>query len=412
MSGRATTPDSVYSNLSWSNLVEYEPMRRLRLSGGLRVDRWRTEAKVTPGFPLGTESAILDASFDALRAAPGSLDAEGAAGILGLIQGGGGIRTERTSVTGNLGAVLRLPGRVHPYFRWGTSFREPGVTERYILRNFGDPAFSVVLIPNTNLRPERGDNYEAGFKVARTRLLASAGYFRNDYEDFIRNEFAEPLFVPADRARGLLPLSPFFPFHGVLYVQRANTARARIHGFEAAYEVGLPLGRYGALTPYGTLGWMKGSDLTPVPNALELIERFYNRPDTPVPLEGSADDAPLATVAPFGGTWGARYGDGGGVWAAEYEVRHQARVTRVDPVDLATAISTQYGTFASLNPFTKHSLRGVYNRRRPGYRLALTFGVENLTNRFYFEQFQNAPAPGRSFVFGLTLDSSNLVHRQ
>ena len=58
--------------------------------------------------------------------------------------------------------------------------------------------------------------------------------------------------------------------------------------------------KYGALTAYGTMGWMKGSDLTPVPNALELIQRFYNQPGTPVPLEGSADDVPLATIAPFG----------------------------------------------------------------------------------------------------------------
>ena len=156
---------------------------------------------------------------------------------------------------------------------------------------------------------------------------------------------------------------------------------------------------------------MKGSDLTPVPNALELIQRFYNQPGTPVPLEGSADDVPLATIAPFGGTWGVRYGDGEGNWAAEYEVRYQARIRRVDPIDLATAISTQYGTFASLNPFTKQSLRGVYNYRRPGYRLALSFGVDNLTNRFYFAPFQTAPAPGRSFVFGLTLDSSNVLRR-
>ena len=408
---RATTPDSAYRNLSWSNLVEYEPRRWLRLSGGLRVDNWRTEAKVTEGFPLGTESAILDASFDALRAAPGSLDVEGAAGILGLVNRRGGIRTERTSVTGNLGAVLSLRGGVHPYFRWGSSFREPGVTERYILRNFGDPSFSVVLIPNTNLKPERGDNYEAGVKVARARLLASLGYFRNDYDDFIRNEFAGALFVPANPARGLQPLSPFFPFHGVLYVQRANTARARVQGFEAAYEVGLPLKRFGALTPYGTMGWMKGSDLTPVPNALALIRRFYNQPGTPVPLEGSADDAPLSAVAPFGGTWGARYGDGEGAWSAEYEVHYQARTTRVDPVDLATAIATQYGTFASLSPFTKQAVRGVYNYRRPRYRLALSLGVDNLTNRFYFEPFQTAPAPGRSFVFGLTLDTLDLIRR-
>jgi len=34
-------------------------------------------------------------------------------------------------------------------------YREPGVTERYILRNFGDPTFSVLLVPNTALKPER-----------------------------------------------------------------------------------------------------------------------------------------------------------------------------------------------------------------------------------------------------------------
>jgi outer membrane receptor protein involved in Fe transport len=410
VSGRATTPDSIYSNFSWSNLVEYTPRKWLRLSGGLRVDTWRTEAKITNGFPLGTESAILDESFNALRATPGSLDIEGAGGILQLTNRQSGIKINRTSVTGNLGLVLRLPGRVHPYFRWGTSYREPGVTERYILRNFGDPTFSVILIPNTNLKPERGSNYEVGVKIARSRLVSSFGYFRNDYRDFIRNEFSDALFVPANPARGLMPLSPFFPFHGVLYVQRANTARARIQGVEAAFEVSLPFGKYGGLTPYGTMGWMKGSDLTPDANALALIRQFYNQTGTPVSLQGSTDDVPLSTISPFGGTWGARYGDREGAWGFGYEVRYQARVKRVDPLELATAISTQYGTFRSLSPFSKQSLRGNYNFRQPGYRLSLSFGIDNLTNRFYFEPFQTAPAPGRSFVFGFTLDSFDLFH--
>jgi outer membrane receptor protein involved in Fe transport len=411
VSGRATTPDSTYRNLSWFNLLEYEPRKWLRMVGGWRVDNWRTEAKVTSGFPLGTETAILDSAFDALRAQPGSLDIEGAAGILQLIKGQSDIRTNRTSVTGNVGLSLRLPGRVNPYFRWGSSYREPGVTERYILRDFGDPTFSVTLIPNTELRPERGSNYEAGVKIHRERLLASLGYFRNNYHDFIRNEFSSALFVPANPGRGLLPISPFFPFHGVLFVQRANTARARIQGFETEYEVSLPLGRYGHLTPFGTMGWMKGSDLTPTPNTLKLIRQFYNQPGTPVRLQGSPEDAPLSSISPFGGVWGARYGQRDGTWAGEYEVRYQARVTRVDPIDLSTAISTQYGTFASLSPYVKHSLRGVYHFRQPNYRLSLSFGIDNLTNRFYFEPFQTAPAPGRSWVFGITLDAFNLLHR-
>jgi outer membrane receptor protein involved in Fe transport len=412
VSGRATTPDSVYLNLGWSNLFEYEPHDRLRLSGGVRIDNWRTEAKVTSGFPLTTEAAILDASFDHLRARPGAVNVAGAEGVVDLVSGDGGIRTSKTSVTGNAGAVLRLPGGVNPYFRWATSYREPGVTERYLLRDFGDPTFSVLIIPNTALKPERGDNYETGLKIQRERWNASLGYFRNNLRDFIRSEFAPALFVPADPARGLGALSPLFPFHGVLYVQRANTARARIQGFEAAYEVSFSLGAGGSVTPFGALGWLKGSNLTPDENARTFIRNFYNRADTPVPLRGSELDAPLPGVVPFGGFFGARYSDRRGVWVGEYEAEYRARTTRVDPADLSTPISTQYGSFAGLSSFVKQALRAGYNFRREQYRVFLTLGVDNLTDRLYFEPFQTAPAPGRSFVFGLTVDVFDLLRRR
>jgi hemoglobin/transferrin/lactoferrin receptor protein len=409
--GRATTPDSVYRNLSWFNLLEYEPLRWLRLTGGLRLDNWQTEAKVTSGFPLSTETAILNASFNRLTANPGSINIGGASGIIPLINGANGLSTKKTSVTGNLGVVLRLPGRVNPYFRWGTSYREPGVTERYILRDFGDPTFSVLLIPNTALKPEKGSEYEFGVKLERERWSASVGYFRNNLKDFIRNEFSNTFFVPANPAQGLEPISPAFPFHGVLYVQRGNTARARLQGVEAAYEINLRLGRAGSLTPYGTLAWLKGSDLTPDQNTLSLIRQFYNRDDTPLRLRGSTSDAPLSNISPFGSTFGARYSDRKGVWSGLYEIRYQARTTRVAPLDLTTAISTQYGSFASLSPFTKHSLRAIYNYRREQYRMSLTFGVDNLTDKLYFEPFQTAPAPGRSFVFGITMDLFELLQR-
>jgi hemoglobin/transferrin/lactoferrin receptor protein len=412
VSGRATTPDSIYLNLGWSNLFEYEPSKRLRLSGGLRVDNWRTEAKVTRGFPLTTEASILKASVEGLRAQPGAINIDGADGVLKLINGESGIRTSKTSVTGNAGVVLRLPGRVNPYFRWATSYREPGVTERYLLRDFGDPTFSVLLIPNTALKPERGGNFDVGVKIQRERWSASLGYFHNNLRDFISSEFAPALFVPADPERGLNPLSPFFPFHGVLYVQRANTARAHIQGFEAAYEASASLGNAGSVTPFGTLGWLKGTNLTPDENTRTLIHEYYNRLDTPVPLRGSEQDAPLSGIAPFGGTFGARYSDRQGGWIGEYDVEYRARVTRVDPADLATPISTQYGSFASLSPFIKQTLHVGYNIRREKYRVFLTFGVDNITNRLYFEPFQTAPAPGRSFIFGTTIDVFDLLRHQ
>ncbi|HEX5883801.1 MAG TPA: TonB-dependent receptor, partial [Pyrinomonadaceae bacterium] len=367
-------------------------------------DNWTTEARVTPGFPVGVESTLLDLSFAGLVADPGPINVEGAAGIIDLIKGVKGIRTARTVLTGNVGVALRLPREVNPYFRWGSSYREPGITERYLLRDFGDPTFSVLVIPNTTLKPERGHEFDFGVKVRQRKWNASAAYFINNLKDFVGSAFAPPLFVPADPAKGINPISPFFPFHGVLYVQRTNTAKARIKGFEGTYEISLPLGQAGTITPFGTLGWLKGSNLTPDQNTLLLIEQFYNRADTAVPLRGSQTDAPLSSITPFRMIDGVRFDSTNRRWFGEYEVRYQARVKRVDPGDITAAISTQYGSLASLNSFAVHTLRGGYSYRKENHRALFTLAVENFANRLYFEHFQTAPARGRSVVFGMTLE--------
>ncbi len=406
--GRASNPDSKYRNWGWFNLLEHEPFGWLKLTAGMRVDNWRTEARVTPGFPLDIETALLDLSFSSLVDNAGPINAAGAAGVLDLVRGIKGITTNRTVVTGNAGAVVRLPQGVNPYFRWGTSYREPGITERYLLRDFGDPTFSVLVIPNTALRPERGREYDAGVKIRRSKWNVSAGYFKNNLKDFIGSAFAPLLFVPADPERGINPISPFFPFHGVLYVQRVNTARARIQGFEATYDAGLSL-RHGVVTVFGSLGLLKGSNLTPDENTLKLLAEFYNRSDTPVPLSGSANDAPLSSITPLRTINGLRFDSAKHRWFGEYELRYQGRVKRADPLDLSAAVSTEFGTFQSLNSFAVQSVRGGYTLRREKHRIAFTLGLENLSNRLYFEHFQTAPATGRSLVFGTTVELHNLM---
>ncbi len=84
---RASTPDSLYEDRSWSNLIEYEPVKFLRLNASLRIDDWRTRAKVTPGFPISTESVILNASFGQLSATPGGITLQGVSGIRDLVNG-------------------------------------------------------------------------------------------------------------------------------------------------------------------------------------------------------------------------------------------------------------------------------------------------------------------------------------
>ena len=412
ISGRASNPDSDYRNWGWFNLFEQEPLSWLRLTGGLRVDNWSTKARVTHGFPLGVESVLLDRSFAGLLSNPGPISAEGAAGVLDLVNGVKGIATSRTVVTGTAGVVVRLPHGVNPYFRWGTSYREPGITERYLLRDFGDPTFSVLVIPNTALKPERGREFDFGVKVQRAKWNVTANYFRNDLKDFIGSAAAAPLFIAPDPALGINPISPFFPVHGVLYIQRVNTSRARIQGVETTYEVSLPLGRAdrGVISAFGSAGWLKGTNLTPDETTLRLLSQFYNRSDTPVELSGSATDAPLSNITPLRMINGVRFDSSKSRWFGEYELRYQGQVKRADPLDLSAAVSTEFGTFRSLNSFAVQSLRGGYTIRSERHRVMFTAGIENLTNHLFFEQFQTAPARGRSFVFGTTVELFNLLH--
>ena len=409
LGGRASTPDSSYRNFNWFNVIEYDFGGRVRLTGSFRLDNWRTRAKVTEGFPLGAESAILAASFTQLTLQPGEVDIAGASGIFQLLQKTADIQTGRSSTSGGAGALVTLLNGVNAYARWGSAYREPGITERYILRDFGDPTFSVLVVPNTRLQPERNNNYEFGVKAQRKNWTGSFGYFRNNLANFIGNSFSETLFVPADPGSGLDPISPFFPFHGVLYVQRTNTARARIQGVEGAFEASLKIGNLGTLIPFTSMGYLKGTDLTPSPTVLALIDQFYNRSNTPVPLHGSAADAPLSSIVPFSAVNGVSYVSRKANWVGYYEHRYHARITRVDPLDLSTTLSTQYGSFGSLKSSLSHFIRVAYNLHRENYRTTFSFGIDNLTDSLYFDPFQTAPAAGRSFTFGVSFDSFNLL---
>ena len=57
----------------------------------------------------------------------------------------------------------------------------------------------------------------------------------------------------------------------------------------------------------------------------------------------------------------------------------------------------------SLGGFTIHRLAWGIGLTRRQDRLGVTFAVENLSNEFYREQFQFAPARGRSFTVGFNI---------
>ena len=132
-----------------------------------------------------------------------------------------------------------------------TSYREPAVTERYLLRDFVPKpgVFSALVVGNPGLEPETGKNYDIGVKFQGDRYAASFAYFHNQLDNLI--VFDDVLLsVPANPAQGLLPIFQFGPFlgpHLVSFNARVNSARSLITGYEATGEVSIPLGNFGSL---------------------------------------------------------------------------------------------------------------------------------------------------------------------
>jgi hypothetical protein len=408
ISGVKTTPDTDYKNLGWYNQVEWMPHTLIKLSGGFRVDNWKTEGRPSPGFPAGNEFATIQAALPQIQANPGSLVIAGIQGLDQLAAGSGSLSTDVTTTTGNAGVTLLLPGGVNPYFRYATSFREPEITVRYLVRNFGPPNLSIPSLPNTQIQPEKGKNIDTGIKIDRERLRVQAGVFRNVLTNAVANTFSPNYCIAANPARGLLP-TPFPPCvltggHAVQFFQRINVpGEVIVKGFEFAGEVSLAIGSRGSLNPFFALGWQKGTTSEPNATQVQLMNAYYNRDDTPVKLEGTPDDAPYGELPAWSGTAALKYTDVRANWWAEYEYRWASKITRVDPDAVFSVNFPLYGGLKSLEGYDKHSIRAGYDfgKRAP---LKLTLGLENLTNQTYFLPFQNGPSPGFSMILGATVN--------
>ena len=86
----------------------------------------------------------------------------------------------------------------------------------------------------------------------------------------------------------------------------------------------------------------------------------------------------------------------------EYGIRAQSEVTRVAETLLDSPFLIAQDLL-SLDGFAIQRIGWGVNLSRNRDRLGLTFAVENLTNKYYREQFQFAPARGRSFTIGLNV---------
>ncbi|HKQ80335.1 MAG TPA: TonB-dependent receptor [Blastocatellia bacterium] len=337
-------PKSDFKNLGFFVQNELDVTRRLRIIGGLRVDRFDIETLPTPGYnPLlpGIDRATPPIDLSNLPSASGT-------------------SINRAAVAGDIGAVIRVTDYFSLSGRVGRSYRHPNLEELF----FTGPATIGNLIANTEVKPETGVNVDVGAKLRRSRYAASFNYFNNSYRNFISAEIISNA-----------------PTSGLIS-QAINFARVRIQGFETDGEATFGLGN-SIFTPFMAVAYLHGQ-----------IQEAVN------PFSGaSLNDVPADDISPLKAVTGIRWQTRRGRFWSEYNVRAQAKVDRVSPLLSESPFIIAQSLFA-LRGFGVHTLRGGVNFQRERNRFSFTVGLENLGNNFYREQFQFAPARGRSFTVG------------
>jgi hemoglobin/transferrin/lactoferrin receptor protein len=342
-------PISNFRNFAIFLQDEQELTPAIRLIGSLRIDRFDIDSQETPNYnPRPPDLADADPPVDLSTVPPPS-----------------GITFNRSSVTGDFGVVYRALPALSVTARVGRSFRHPNLSELF----FSGPAESGTLVPNIALEPETGINVDVGAKLRTNRLEGSLTFFHNWYKNFLSREI-----VSVSRMAG-----------GAVY-QAVNFSRVRIRGVEANWEVPLQA-PHSYFSFFGDFSYLWG----------EIAEG--QNPLTQTRLE----NAPANNITPYKIVAGLCWNDYPNRFWWEYAIRAQTHVDRISPLLLQSPL-LQAPDLWNLNGFTLHSLRGGYNFvRGERTRVSVTLGLENLGNKFYREQFQYAPARGRSFTVGLNL---------
>jgi outer membrane receptor protein involved in Fe transport len=341
----ARVPEATFRDTALFVHNEWSVSPDVRLTGGFRVDRYQVVAKSTPGYSI--DSFIADA-IPAIDPA--------------TLPNANGDRISRTAFTGEAGVVVRPDEPVSYFAHYARSYRHPNLEELL----FSGPATTGNIVPNLQVNPETGHNVDLGTRFRLPHVSGSVSYFNNTYRDFISTEIV----ARADDD----PIS-----------QAINLARVRIQGVEGEATAPFVTGGLSWL-PQGAVGYNRGT-------VLEGVS----------PIDGlSLDGAPQDNITPWKLTGGLRVGDLRERWWASYSVRSQAEVTRVSPLLADSEFLIAQDLFA-LQGFSVHRVAVGYDWRSGNQRLGLTLAVDNLTDEYYREHFQFAPARGRSVTLQLRI---------
>jgi len=326
---------------------EWDLAKKVKLVAGLRMDAYKVKTEATLGYDIQTVIAGTRPPID-----PATLPNPN------------GDEISRTALTGDVGLVVKANEKVSLVAHYGRSYRHPNLEELL----FAGPATIGSIAPNVTVGPEKGDNFDLGVKFRAAKVQGSISYFNNKYHGFISTE------IVALTASSSVS-------------QAINYADVRIQGVEGNVEAPVEAGPV-LISLFANGAYNDGKILS------------GTNPLTKTSIAGSPQD----NITPFKSIAGLRLSDKKSRYWLEYSFRYEKEVT-----DVATSLRDSpfliYQDIAGLAGFTVHRLGVGYDWRKDNRSVGFTVNVENLANKFYREQFQFAPARGRSFTFGLRVRS-------
>jgi hemoglobin/transferrin/lactoferrin receptor protein len=339
-------PDASLRDIAVFAQDEWRVRPTLSVVAGLRGDFYNVTTEPTPGYDVASVVAGATPAID-----PATLPVAGGAAY------------DRKALTGDIGVVSNPDGKINPFIRFGRSYRHPNLEEML----FAGPATTGSLVPNVTVEPETGNNFDVGAKFRAGRVAGGVYYFLNQYQNFIAQDL-----VVSKNASGAL-------------AQATNYADVRITGLEMSADAPIVF-RPGVLTLSGAAAFTRGT-ITEGTNPLD---------------QSSLDGTPFDNITPSRVLASARFTASSGRWWMEYGARAQGEVTQVATTLLDSPFLIAQDLL-SLDGFFVQRLGGGVNLSRGRDRVGLVFAVENLSDKFYREQFQFAPARGRTFTIGLNV---------
>lgn len=339
-------PDASLRDIAIFAQDEWRVKPSLSVVAGLRGDFYTVVTEATPGYDV---TSVIGNATPAIDPA--------------TLPNPNGATHSRKALTGDIGIVSNPDGAINPFIRFGRSYRHPNLEEML----FAGPATTGSLVPNVLVKPETGNNFDVGLKFRAGNVAGGAYYFLNQYQNFIAQDL-----VVATNASGAL-------------AQATNYGDVRITGVELSAAAPLTF-RPGVLTLTGAAAFTRGT-ITAGVNPLD---------------KSSLAGTPFDNITPAKLIVNARFTTSSGRFWAEYGVRSQTEVTRVAETLLNSPFLIAQDLL-SLDGFTIQRAGFGINLGRGRDRASLVFAVENLTDAYYREQFQFAPARGRSFTIGLNV---------